>query len=93
MISGYYILGLGVPYFNIFLLKGTILKDNFLLFAPWLLKSPVLGSPIFIFKPYTPSPPQGNRQNGSFSERMKECGDHSLKVYIMQKLEIITYSS
>ena len=34
-------LGLGVPYFNTFFLKGTIVKYKFILFSPWLLKSPV----------------------------------------------------
>ena len=32
--------GFGVPYFNTFFLKGTIMKYKFILFSPWLLKSP-----------------------------------------------------
>ena len=32
--------GFGVPYFNTFFLKGTLMKQKFLLFSPWLLKSP-----------------------------------------------------
>ena len=34
------VLGFGVPYFNTFFLKGTIMKLKFILFSPWLLKSP-----------------------------------------------------
>ena len=34
-------LGFGVPYFNTFCLKGTVMKKKFILFSPWLLKSPV----------------------------------------------------
>ena len=34
-------LGLGVPYFNTFFLRGTIMKYKFIPFSPWLLKSPV----------------------------------------------------
>ena len=34
-------LGFGVPYFNTFFLKRTIMKYKFILFSPWLLKSPV----------------------------------------------------
>ena len=33
-------LGFGVPYFNTFLFKGTIMKQKIILFSPWLLKSP-----------------------------------------------------
>ena len=33
-------LGFGVPYSNTFFLNGTILKYKFILFSPWLLKSP-----------------------------------------------------
>ena len=36
------ILGFGVPYFNTFFLKGTLMKYKFRLFSPWLLESPVL---------------------------------------------------
>ena len=32
--------GFEVPYFNTFFLKGTIMKYKFILFSPWLLKSP-----------------------------------------------------
>ena len=35
------LLGFGVPYFNTFFLKGTNMKYKFILFSPWLLKSPV----------------------------------------------------
>ena len=38
-------LGFGVPYFNTFLLKGTIMKYKFILYSPWLLKSPVKPKP------------------------------------------------
>ena len=34
-------LGFGVPYFKTFFLKGTNMKQKFILFSPWLLKSPV----------------------------------------------------
>ena len=34
-------LGFGVPYFNTFFLNRTLMKYKFILFAPWLLKSPV----------------------------------------------------
>ena len=34
-------LGFGVPYFNTFFLKGNHYKKKFILFSPWLLKSPV----------------------------------------------------
>ena len=37
-------LGFGVPCFNTLILKGTIIKQKFILFSPWLLKSPLLGS-------------------------------------------------
>ena len=33
-------LGFGVPYFNTFFLKGTIMKYKCILFSPWLLKNP-----------------------------------------------------
>ena len=37
------LLGFGIPYFTLILfLKGTIMK-KFILFSPWLLKSPVEG--------------------------------------------------
>ena len=35
-------LGFGVPYFNTFFLKGTIMKKEFMLVFPWLLKSLVV---------------------------------------------------
>ena len=35
------LLGFGVPYFNTFFLKGTLMKYKFILFSPWLLQSPV----------------------------------------------------
>ena len=35
------LLGFGVPYFNTCFLKGTLMKYKFILFSPWLLKSPV----------------------------------------------------
>ena len=34
-------LGFGVPYFNNFFPKGTVMKQKFILFSPLLLKSPV----------------------------------------------------
>ena len=34
------LLGFGVPYFNTFFFKGTLMKYKFRLFSPWLLKSP-----------------------------------------------------
>ena len=34
------ILGFGVPYFNTFFLNETKMKYKFVLFSPWLLKSP-----------------------------------------------------
>ena len=33
------LLGFGVPYFNTFFLKGTFMKQKFILFSPCLLKS------------------------------------------------------
>ena len=35
-------LGFGVPYFNTVFLNGTLMKSKFILFSPWLLKSPGL---------------------------------------------------
>ena len=34
------LLGFGVPYFSTFFLIGTIMKYKFILFSPWLLRSP-----------------------------------------------------
>ena len=42
-----YYLGFGVPYFNTFFLKETLMKQKFILFSPWLLKSPVKREPYY----------------------------------------------
>ena len=36
-------LGFRVPYFNTFFLKETLMKEKFILFSPWLPKSPGQG--------------------------------------------------
>ena len=53
-------LGFGVPYFNTFFLKGTLMKYKFILFSPWLLKSPVE----YLYK--SPAPPSKQGLFGIF---------------------------